>query len=233
MPFSVTALTLTPAAWPGVLGVSLIGKALADRAWTLETRDIREHGIGQHRAVDDTPSGGGPGMVLRADVAAAAIDAIDRAGRPLLLLTPRGTPIKQDRIREIAAGPGLICFCGRFEGLDERVIAARGMEEVSVGDVVLSGGDVAAQLIVEACVRLLPGVMGAPDSGSEESFENGLLEYPHYTRPRVWEGHEIPPILSSGDHKKIAQWRREQSEAITTARRPDLMARHIPPLKTR
>jgi tRNA (guanine37-N1)-methyltransferase len=224
VPFAVTALTLTPAAWPGVLGVSLIGKALGDAAWTLETRDIRDHGVGQHRAVDDTPSGGGPGMVLRADVAAAAIDAIDRAGRPLFLLTPRGTPIRQSRIREIASGPGLICFCGRFEGLDERVIAARGMEEVSVGDVVLSGGDVAAQLIVEACVRLLPGVMGASDSGSEESFENGLLEYPHYTRPRSWEGHDIPDILSSGDHKKIAKWRREQSEAITAARRPDLLA---------
>jgi tRNA (guanine37-N1)-methyltransferase len=225
MTFRAAILTLFPEMFPGPLGLSLAGDALAKGLWALETRNIREHGLGKHRAVDDTPAGGGAGMVLRADVLAAAIDAAAPADdpRPRLLMSPRGKPLTQRRVRELAAGPGVTIVCGRFEGVDERVIAGRNLEEVSIGDYVLSGGEIAALALLDACVRLIPGVMGAADSGSEESFENGLLEYPHYTRPREWEGRDIPEILLSGDHKKIAQWRRAEAERLTCARRPDLL----------
>lgn len=225
MTFRAAILTLFPEMFPGPLGLSLAGDALAKGLWALETRNIREHGLGKHRAVDDTPAGGGAGMVLRADVLAAAIDAAAPADdpRPRLLMSPRGKPLTQRRVRELAAGPGALIVCGRFEGVDERVIAGRNLEEVSIGDYVLSGGEIAALALLDACVRLIPGVMGAADSGSEESFENGLLEYPHYTRPREWEGRDIPEILLSGDHKKIAQWRRAEAERLTCARRPDLL----------
>jgi len=224
MTFRAAILTLFPEMFPGPLGLSLAGDALAKGLWALETRNIREHGLGKHRAVDDTPAGGGAGMVLRADVLAAAIDAAAPADdpRPRLLMSPRGKPLTQRRVRELAAGPGVTIVCGRFEGVDERVIAGRALEEVSIGDYVLSGGEIAALALLDACVRLIPGVMGAADSGSEESFENGLLEYPHYTRPREWEGRDIPEILLSGDHKKIAQWRRAEAERLTNDRRPDL-----------
>jgi len=221
-----TVLTLFPEMFPGPLGVSLIGKALEKGLWSLDIQDIRAHGLGKHRTVDDTPSGGGPGMVMRADVAAAAIDAI-RLGddpRPLIYLTPRGAPLTQRRVRELSGGPGAVLFCARFEGLDERVIAARQMEEISLGDFVLAGGEIAAAALIEAAVRLLPGVMGEEASQAEESFEQGLLEYPQYTRPQVFEGAEIPPVLASGDHAKIARWRREEAERLTKARRPDLFA---------
>ena len=223
MTFRAAILTLFPEMFPGPLGLSLAGDALAKGLWALETRNIREHGLGKHRAVDDTPAGGGAGMVLRADVLAAAIDAAAPADdpRPRLLMSPRGKPLTQRRVRELAAGPGVTIVCGRFEGVDERVIAGRNLEEVSIGDYVLSGGEIAALALLDACVRLIPGVMGAADSGSEESFENGLLEYPHYTRPREWEGRDIPEILLSGDHKKIAQWRRSLAEDLTRVRRPD------------
>ena len=225
MTFRAAILTLFPEMFPGPLGLSLAGDALAKGLWALETRNIREPGLGKHRAVDDTPAGGGAGMVLRADVLAAAIDAAAPADdpRPRLLMSPRGKPLTQRRVRELAAGPGVTIVCGRFEGVDERVIAGRNLEEVSIGDYVLSGGEIAALALLDACVRLIPGVMGAADSGSEESFENGLLEYPHYTRPREWEGRDIPEILLSGDHKKIAQWRRAEAERLTCARRPDLL----------
>lgn len=225
MTFRAAILTLFPEMFPGPLGLSLAGDALAKGLWALETRNIREHGLGKHRAVDDTPAGGGAGMVLRADVLAAAIDAAAPADdpRPRLLMSPRGKPLTQRRVRELAAGPGVTIVCGRFEGVDERVIAGRNLEEVSIGDYVLSGGEIAALALLDACVRLIPGVMGAADSGSEESFENGLLEYPHYTRPREWEGRDIPEILLSGDHRKIAQWRRAEAERLTCARRPDLL----------
>ncbi|MCB1542678.1 MAG: tRNA (guanosine(37)-N1)-methyltransferase TrmD [Rhodoblastus sp.] len=225
MIFRATILTLFPDMFPGPLGLSLAGDALAKGLWSLEARNIREHGLGKHRAVDDTPAGGGAGMVLRADVLAAAIDAAAPADdpRPRLLMSPRGKPLTQARVRELAAGPGALIVCGRFEGVDERVIERRALEEVSIGDYVLSGGEIAALALLDACVRLIPGVMGAADSGSEESFENGLLEYPHYTKPREWEGRAIPEILLSGDHKKIADWRRAQSERLTSARRPDLL----------
>ena len=224
MTFRATILTLFPEMFPGPLGLSLAGDALARRLWALDAHNIREHGLGKHRAVDDTPAGGGAGMVLRADVLAAAIDAAAPADdpRPRLLMSPRGKPLTQRRVRELAAGPGALIVCGRFEGVDERVIEARALEEVSIGDYVLSGGEIAALALLDACVRLIPGVMGAADSGSEESFENGLLEYPHYTRPREWEGREIPDILLSGDHKKVAKWRRDEAERLTLARRPDL-----------
>ncbi len=222
-----TILTLFPEMFPGPLGLSLAGDALARGVWALETRQIREHGLGRHRAVDDTPAGGGPGMVMRADVLAAAIDAAQEQNdpRPRLLMSPRGRPLTQARVRDLARGPGAVILCARFEGVDERVIAARDLEEVSIGDYILSGGEVAALALMDACVRLLPGVMGEELSGEEESFEGGLLEYPHYTRPRDFEGRAIPDILLSGDHAKIARWRHEQALALTRARRPDLLAR--------
>lgn len=223
--FRATVLTLFPEMFPGPLGLSLAGDALSRGVWALETKQIREHGLGRHRAVDDTPAGGGPGMVMRADVLAAAIDAAAPADdpRPRLLMTPRGRPLTQARARDLAQGPGAILLCARFEGVDERIIDARALEEISIGDFVLSGGEIAALALIDACVRLLPGVMGEEASGVEESFESGLLEYPHYTRPRAFEGREIPEILLSGDHAKIAKWRREQALALTRARRPDLL----------
>ena len=224
MTFRATCLTLFPEAFPGLLGVSIVGNALEKGLWALEAIDIRTFGLGKHRTVDDTPSGGGAGMVMRADVAAAAIDSIEQAGRPRIYLSPRGKPLTQERVRELAAGPGVILLCGRFEGLDERVIEGRGLEEVSLGDFVLAGGEVAAQALLEACVRLLPGVAGNAESIAEESFEGGLLEHPHYTRPQTWEGKDIPAILTSGDHARVAAWRRNQAEELTKARRPDLYA---------
>ncbi|MDB5592724.1 tRNA (guanosine(37)-N1)-methyltransferase TrmD [Enterovirga sp.] len=226
-PWSATILTLYPEMFPGPLGLSLAGDALRRGAWRLDARNLRLHGIGRHRTVDDTPAGGGPGMVLRADVLAAAIDEVSPAGdpRPRLLFTPRGTPLNQARVRELAAGPGLVALCGRFEGVDERVVRARGLEEVSLGDFVLSGGEVAALALLDACVRLLPGVMGKAASGQEESFEGGLLEYPHYTRPREWEGLGIPPVLLSGDHGAVESWRRAEARRVTAERRPDLLRR--------
>lgn len=223
-PFRATCITLFPEAFPGILGVSIVGTALAKGIWELDTVDIRAHGVGKHRNVDDTPSGGGAGMVLRADVAAAAIDSVEQGGRPRIYLSPRGKPLTQERVRELAAGPGVILLCGRFEGLDERVIEGRELEEISLGDFVLAGGEVAAQALLEACIRLLPGVAGNADSLTEESFETGLLEHPHYTRPQTWENREIPAVLTSGDHAKVAAWRRNQAEELTKARRPDLYA---------
>jgi tRNA (guanine37-N1)-methyltransferase len=220
-----SVLTLFPEMFPGPLGASLIGKGLADGLWSLDVHDIRSHGIGKHRTVDDTPSGGGPGMVMRADVAAAAIDAVLAGGgppRPLLCLSPRGAPLVQERVRELAEGAGAILFCARFEGLDERVIKARHMEEISLGDFVLAGGEVAAMAVIEACVRLIPGVLGADNSPKEESFEQGLLEYPQFTRPQAFEGADIPPVLVSGDHAAIARWRKAEAERLTRERRPDL-----------
>src|SRR5882757_5032690 len=219
-----TVLTLFPEMFPGPLGVSLAGKALASRLWALEARDIRDSATDRHRSVDDTPAGGGPGMVLRADVLAAAIDAADAGGtRPRLVMSPRGRPLTQARVAELAAGPGPLIVCGRFEGIDQRVIDARGLEEVSVGDYVLSGGEIAAMALIDACVRLLPGVMGKLSSGTDESFSDGLLEYPQYTRPQEFEGQPIPEILLSGDHTRVAAWRRAEAEALTKARRPDLL----------
>ncbi len=225
MSFDATILTLYPEMFPGPLGLSLSGDALARGIWSLTARNIRDHGLGRHRTVDDTPAGGGPGMVLRCDVLGEAIDAAVPEGdpRPRLLMTPRGKPLTQGRVRELAAGPGLVIVCGRFEGVDERVIEARGLEEVSIGDYVLSGGEMAALVVLDACVRLLPGVMGKEESGAEESFESNRLEYPHYTRPREWEGRPIPGVLLSGNHAAIERWRREQSEQVTRERRPDLM----------
>jgi tRNA (guanine37-N1)-methyltransferase len=221
MSFAVTVFTLYPEAFPGALGVSLIGKALAENRWTLDTVQIRDFGEGVHKKVDDAPFGGGPGLVMRADIAAAAIDSVDPAQRPLLYPTPRGAPFTQAMAQDWARGPGLRLFCGRFEGLDERVIDARNVIEVCVGDAVLMGGEVAAQFIIEATVRLRPGLIGNANSTQEESFSQGLLEYPHYTRPRQWEGLEPPDVLLSGDHAAIAHWRHEQSLAITRRRRPD------------
>jgi tRNA (guanine37-N1)-methyltransferase len=223
--FDATILTLYPEMFPGPLGISLSGDALARGIWSLTARNIRDHGLGRHRTVDDTPAGGGPGMVLRCDVLGEAIDAAISEGdpRPKLLMSPRGQPLTQGRVRELAAGPGLVIVCGRFEGVDERVIEARGLEEVSVGDYVLSGGEMAAMVLLDACVRLLPGVMGKEASGAEESFESNRLEYPHYTRPREWEGRAIPSVLLSGNHAAIERWRREQSEQVTRERRPDLL----------
>jgi tRNA (guanine37-N1)-methyltransferase len=220
-----TVLTLFPEMFPGPLGVSLAGRALASGLWELEARDIRDSATDRHRSVDDTPAGGGPGMVLRADVLAAAIDAADVApDRARLLMSPRGRPLTQSRVMELAAGPGPLVVCGRFEGVDQRVIEARKLEEVSVGDYVLSGGEIAAFALLDACVRLLPGVMGKPESGSDESFSDGLLEYPQYTRPQQFEGRPIPDILTSGDHARVAAWRLAEAEALTQARRPDLWA---------
>jgi tRNA (guanine37-N1)-methyltransferase len=222
--FAATVVTLYPEMFPGPLGVSLSGKALENRIWTLETVNLREFGIGRHRAVDDTPAGGGAGMVLRPDVLAAAIDAASPADdpRPRLLMSPRGKVFDQSMVRELASGPGVLVVCGRFEGVDERVISARELVEVSIGDYVLSGGEPAAMVVLDAIVRLLPGVMGNVHSGDSESFEAGLLEHPQYTRPQEFEGMPIPPVLLSGDHRRIESWRRQQSEEITSARRPDL-----------
>jgi tRNA (guanine37-N1)-methyltransferase len=224
-----TVLTLFPEMFPGPLGVSLAGKALVSGLWALEARDIRDSATDRHRSVDDTPAGGGPGMVLRADVVAEAIDAADIAqdrpkDRPRLLMSPRGRPLTQSRVAELASGPGPLIVCGRFEGIDQRVIEARNLEEVSVGDYVLSGGEIAAMALIDACVRLLPGVMGKLASGADESFSDGLLEYPQYTRPQAFEGRPIPEILLSGDHARVAAWRQAESEAVTRARRPDLWA---------
>jgi tRNA (guanine37-N1)-methyltransferase len=223
-PWQATVLTLFPEMFPGPLGHSLSGRALQEERWHLSLLQIRDFAKDKHRSVDDTPAGGGAGMVLRADVAAAALDAASAAfpDAPRIYLSPRGKPLTQERAHSLAAGPGVILFCGRFEGLDQRVIDARQIEEISAGDYVLSGGELAAMILIDACVRLLPGVIGAEESLAEESFENGLLEYPHYTRPRVWEGLEIPEVLLSGDHARIARWRREQSERLTAERRPDL-----------
>ena len=224
--FRATVFTLMPDMFPGPLGASLSGDALSRGLWAMETRNIREHGIGRHRAVDDTPAGGGPGMVIRADVLAASLDAglPPDDPRPRLLMSPRGQPLRQPRVRDLAAGPGVVIVCGRFEGIDQRVIDGRGLEEVSIGDYVLSGGELGAMVLLDACVRLIPGVMGKLESGSDESFENNLLEYPQFTRPREWEGRAIPDVLLSGDHAKVARWRRAEAERITRARRPDLLA---------
>lgn len=227
MTFAATILTLYPEMFPGPLGMSLSGDALARKIWSLEARNIRDHGLGRHRTVDDTPAGGGPGMVIRCDVLAQAIDAAVPSDdpRPKLLMSPRGKPLTQSYVRELAAGPGIVIVCGRFEGVDERVIEARGLKEVSIGDYVLSGGEMAAMIVLDACVRLIPGVMGKEASGTEESFESNRLEYPHYTRPREWEGRAIPDVLLSGNHAFIERWRREESERITRERRPDLLDR--------
>jgi tRNA (guanine37-N1)-methyltransferase len=224
-PWRATILTLFPEMFPGPLGISLAGKALSSGLWALEARDIRASATDKHRSVDDTPAGGGPGMVLRPDVLAAAIDAADTPpALPRLLMSPRGRPLTQSRVRELAAGPGALIVCGRFEGVDQRLIEARRLEEVSIGDYVLSGGEIAAMALIDACVRLLPGVMGKAESGTEESFSDSLLEYPQYTRPQLFEGRPIPEILISGDHAKVAAWRRAEAEQLTQARRPDLWA---------
>ena len=225
MSFQATVLTLFPEMFPGPLGISLAGRALEQGIWSLEARDIRASATDRHRTVDDHPAGGGAGMVLKPDVLAAAIDAAPQLG-PRLLMSPRGEPLTQQLVRELAGGPGCLIVCGRFEGVDERVIERRGLREVSVGDYVLSGGEPAAIVLLDAVVRLLPGVMGSQASGEEESFEGGLLEHPHYTKPNLWEGVEIPGILLSGDHKAIARWKQERREALTKARRPDLWRKH-------
>jgi tRNA (guanine37-N1)-methyltransferase len=226
--FAATVLTLYPEMFPGPLGVSLAGRALAEGAWSLDTVQIRDFATDKHRTVDDTPAGGGAGMVLKADVLAAAIDhaRARQPACPVLAMTPRGRPITQARIRDLAAGPGVTILCGRFEGFDERLFEAREIEQVSIGDYILSGGEVGALVLLDACIRLLPGVMGAASSGIEESFESGLLEYPHYTRPVDWEGRTIPEVLRSGDHAKIAAWRKQRAEADTRLRRPDLWERY-------
>ena len=226
MTFAATVLTLYPDMFPGPLGASLAGRALAEGRWSLDAVNIRDFAADRHRSVDDTPAGGGAGMVLRADVVAAALDA-QSPGRPVLAMTPRGRPLTQPRVRDLAAGPGAIILCGRFEGFDERLFEARAVEELSIGDFVLSGGEVGALALLDACVRLLPGVMGAALSGVEESFESGLLEYPHYTRPAIWEGRAIPEALRSGDHAKIAAWRQARAAEDTRLRRPDLWERHV------
>lgn len=226
--FRATVLTLMPDMFPGTLGLSLAGDARARGLWSLEVKDIRDHGLGRHRAVDDTPAGGGPGMVIRADVLAEALDSTVTAEdqRPRFLLSPRGQVLTQAMARDLATGPGAVLVCGRFEGVDERVIHGRNLTELSIGDYILSGGEIAAQVVLDAVIRLLPGVMGGADSDLEESHEQGLLEYPHYTRPRSWEGNEIPDVLTSGNHAAINRWRQEQAEALTRARRPDLWAKY-------
>jgi tRNA (guanine37-N1)-methyltransferase len=230
--WAASVLTIFPEMFPGPLGVSLAGKALASGLWSLDAIDIRDHATDRHRSVDDTPAGGGPGMVMKADVLARAIDAAGN-DRPRLLMSPRGAPLTQTRVAELAAGPGVVAVCGRFEGVDERVIEARGLQEVSVGDYVLSGGEIAAMALIDACVRLLPGVMGAEASAGEESFAEGLLEYPQYTRPQLFEGRPIPQVLLSGDHAKVAAFRRAEAERLTRERRPDLWAsRALKPGKT-
>ena len=222
MTWQAAVLTLFPEMFPGPLDVSLLGKARQKNLWSLEVRDIREHGLGKHRTVDDTPAGGGPGMVMRADVACAAIDATERAGRPLIYLSPRGVPLTQKRVKDLSDGPGAILLCGRFEGLDQRAIDARDIEEISLGDFVLAGGEIAAMALIEATVRLLPGVLGDDASPTDESFSHGLLEYPQYTRPQSFDGRGIPEVLLGGNHAEIAGWRREAAENLTKTRRPDL-----------
>lgn len=225
MSFSASVITLFPELFPGPLGASVIGRGMAEGRWSLVATQLRDFATDRHRTVDDTPSGGGAGMVLKPDILAQAIDAVSPQGdaRSRLLMSPRGKPLTQARVRELAAGPGVVIVCGRFEGIDQRVIEARGLEEVSIGDYVLAGGEVAAMVLLEAVVRLLPGVLGAAESHADESFENGLLEYPQYTRPQLFEGREIPEVLTSGDHGKVAKWRRAESETLTRARRPDLL----------
>ncbi len=220
-----TVLTLYPDLFPGPLDASVLGRGRGEGLWALETVDIRDFSDNAYGSVDDTPAGGGAGLVMRADILAKAVDSVPRNDRPLLYLSPRGAPLTQARVRALAAGPGLIALCGRFEGVDERLIEARKVEEVSIGDFVLAGGEIAAMALIEACARLIPGVLGSASSLGEESFEAGLLEYPQYTRPRDFEGLAIPAVLMSGDHKKIAAWRRERAEEITRTRRPDLLER--------
>lgn len=221
-----SVITIFPEMFPGPLGLSLAGKARQKGVWSLDAVDLRNFAIDKHRTVDDTPAGGGPGMVMKPDVIARAIDAVATDDRPRLLMSPRGLPLTQRKVAALAEGPGVVLLCGRFEGVDERVIAGRNLEEVSVGDYVLSGGEVAALVLIDACVRLLPGVMGQEGSLAEESFADGLLEYPQYTRPAVWEGQPIPEVLVSGDHAKVAAWRRAEAERLTGTRRPDLWAAH-------
>ncbi|TXC71099.1 tRNA (guanosine(37)-N1)-methyltransferase TrmD [Sphingomonas ginsenosidivorax] len=225
MIFAATILTLYPEMFPGPLGTSLAGRALGEGRWSCEPVQIRDYTTDKHRSVDDTPAGGGAGMVLRADVLAAALDA-QAPGRPVLAMTPRGKPLTQARVRDLAAGPGVTILCGRFEGFDERLFEGRDIEQVSIGDYILSGGEMGALVLLDACIRLLPGVMGAASSGDDESFESGLLEYPQYTRPPEWEGRMIPQVLRSGDHARIAAWRKAQAETDTRLRRPDLWERH-------
>ena len=228
MSFSASVITLFPDLFPGPLGASVIGRGLENGAWSLRAHNLRDYAHDRHRTVDDTPAGGGAGMVLKPDILAAAIDNIAPASdpRPRLVMSPRGAPLTQERVHALAKGPGAVIVCGRFEGIDQRVIETRNLEEISIGDYVLAGGEVAAMVLLEAVVRLLPGVLGAAESHQDESFEAGLLEYPHYTRPQSFEGLEIPAILTSGDHGKVDAWRREQAEAITQTRRPDLWARY-------
>lgn len=230
-PWRAQVLTLFPEMFPGPLGISLLGQALEAGIWSLDTLQIRDFGLGRHRQVDDTPAGGGAGMVLRADVLGPALDhARTRSpDAPLIYLSPRGTPLTQQLARDLSEGPGVTLLAGRFEGVDQRVIDARGLREISIGDYVLAGGELAAMVVIEACVRLIPGVLGAAASLTSESFETGLLEYPQYTKPRDWEGRAIPDVLLSGDHKKIEDWRRRQSEELTAARRPDLIRPTRPP----
>jgi tRNA (guanine37-N1)-methyltransferase len=222
-----SVLTIFPEMFPGPLGASLAGKALSSGIWSLDTHDIRNAATDKHRTVDDTPAGGGPGMVMKADVLARALDAVPHDNRPRLLMSPRGAPLTQTRVAELSAGPGVTIVCARFEGVDERLIKARGLQEISLGDFVLSGGEIAALALLDACVRLLPGVMGKEASAAEESFADGLLEYPQYTRPPVFEGEPIPEVLISGDHAKVAAWRRAEAERLTAARRPDLWAAYL------
>ncbi|MDZ7587770.1 MAG: tRNA (guanosine(37)-N1)-methyltransferase TrmD [Parasphingorhabdus sp.] len=225
MTFHAQIITLYPEMFPGPLGHSLAGRALAEGLWSCSPIQLRDFAADKHKSVDDTPAGGGAGMVLRADVMAAAVDSTE-PGKPRIALTPRGAPLTQARVRDIAAGPGVTLICGRFEGFDERIFAARHIEEISIGDYILSGGEIGALVLLDACIRLLPGVMGAASSGDDESFEQGLLEYPQYTRPVEWEGRMIPEILRSGDHAKISAWRKTQAETDTRLRRPDLWQRH-------
>ncbi|MEM5515634.1 tRNA (guanosine(37)-N1)-methyltransferase TrmD [Henriciella sp. AS95] len=227
MAFDVSIITLYPEAFPGLLDVSILGRARREGIWSLDITNLREFGLGKHRQVDESPAGGGAGLVLRPDVAAAALDSLETAERPIVYLSPRGKPFTQAIARELADGPGIVCFCGRFEGLDERVIEKRNMIEISVGDFVLAGGEAAAQAVIEATVRLLPGVAGNQASLEDESFSNGLLEYPQYTLPREWEGEPTPDVLLSGDHKKIDEWRLNRSKLLTEARRVDLWAAYL------
>ncbi len=224
--FHATVITLFPELFPGPLSASVLGRALGQGLWSLDTVNIRDFSDNKYGAVDDTPAGGGAGMVMRADILAASIDSVTRNDRPILCLSPRGKPLDQSRVRALSDGPGLIALCGRFEGVDERIFSARGIEEVSIGDFVLAGGEIAAMALIEACVRLIPAVLGSASSLGEESFEGGLLEYPQYTRPREFEGRAIPEALLSGDHARIAAWRRKKAEEITRARRPDLWERY-------